>query len=141
MTNSASAFDAFTLFDGDGDGLVSADDIVRAVSNAGLEITAEDAAAFVGAADSDGDNRISRAEFDAARAQEVSEGTDEYTQAFHAFDLDGSGYLSLDEMEKLAAQFGYPPDSAAELMTAADRDGDGKLSLAEFTALMGTLNS
>ncbi|MFI6048394.1 EF-hand domain-containing protein [Nocardia sp. NPDC051321] len=141
MATPARSFDAFTLFDGDGDGLVSAGDIVRAVSSAGLEITTEDAAAFVVAADSDGDHRISRAEFDAARAQKVSDGADEYTHAFHAFDLDGSGYLSLDEMEKLAAQCGYPPDSAAELMTAADRDGDGKLSLAEFTALMKTLNS
>ncbi|WP_181690270.1 EF-hand domain-containing protein [Streptomyces sp. NBRC 110611] len=114
---------------------------MRAVRETCLQITGEDAAAFVAAADTDGDQLISQVEFDAVRTQEVPQDADEYADAFAAFDVDESGFLSLDEMERFAALCGCPEDSAAELMAEADNDGDRKLSRTEFTALMKALNN
>ncbi|MBF6174418.1 EF-hand domain-containing protein [Nocardia blacklockiae] len=139
MTSTASAFDAFSIFDTDGDGLVSAGDIARTVRAAGLSISDADAAAFVGAADTDNDALISEAEFDAVRARGVSVASTPVEETFRAFDRDGSGFVSRDEMRNLAIHFGYPADDAAELMAAADADGDGKLSPAEFAELMKAL--
>jgi calmodulin len=126
-----SAFGAFSLFDQDGDGLVSAEDISATIRGLGLEITDQDAAAFVADADANGDGMISEAEFDAVRSQEqVPDGV---TPAEDAFDKDGSGYISLAELETFAEYMGC---DATEIMTDADTDGDGQLSLAEFTALI-----
>ena len=54
---------------------------------------------------------------------------EEYPMTFEALDRDGSGYLSADEVE-------VRPDLAAK-MQGGDRDGDGQLNSAEFSALEG----
>ena len=132
-----SAFDAFSLFDQDGDGLVSADDISQTIRGLGLEITDEDAAAFVADADTNGDGMISEAEFDAVRSQEqVPDGLSPAEDAFAAFDTNADGYVSLAELETFAEYMGYDASDATAIMTDADTDGDGQLSLAEFTALI-----
>ncbi|CAL9499097.1 hypothetical protein SUDANB121_03415 [Nocardiopsis dassonvillei] len=53
----------FALVDSDGDGRISADELVALMRNLGDECTAEQAADTVRAMDSDGDSRISLEEF------------------------------------------------------------------------------
>lgn len=130
-------FDSFALFDDDGDGLISAADITRVVRDSGLEITDTDAVAIVAAADADGDGLISRAEFDAVRSLEpVPDGVSPAEDAFAAFDSNGDGFISLAELEAFAEYLGYTADEATAMMTAADADNDGQLSLTEFVALL-----
>src|SRR5579859_4217527 len=89
---------AFSLFDDDGDGLISASDITRTVRGLGLQMTDEDAAAFVTDADADGTGLISEAEFDAVRSQEqLPDGVTTAEDAFAAFDTSGDGSISLTE--------------------------------------------
>lgn len=62
----------FALVDGDGDGLVSAQELATLMRNLGDETTDEQAAGVVRAMDSDGDQRISLDEFARYMAQNKS---------------------------------------------------------------------
>lgn len=144
VNKEAAGFDesAFGLIDTDGDGLISAIDIVTAVHGMGLEIREEDAAAIVAAADTDGDGLISESEFveefDAVRAREgLPQGVASVEDAFAAFDADGDGFISVGELEKAAEFIGLDPADASALIESFDSDGDGKLSFEEFSALFG----
>ncbi|WP_433567384.1 EF-hand domain-containing protein [Nocardia sp. CA-151230] len=127
---------AFGLFDTDGDGLISATDITTAVRGMGLEISDEDAVAFVAAADADGNGLISESEFDAVRVREVlPEGVDLVEDAFAAFDSDGDGFISVSELEAAAVFAGFDSADASALIESIDSDRDAKLTLEEFSAL------
>ncbi|GHD25259.1 EF-hand domain-containing protein [Nocardiopsis kunsanensis] len=59
----------FSLVDTDGDGLISAEEFLSLMSNLGEETTREQAVAAVREMDSDGDDRVSLAEFSAYMAR------------------------------------------------------------------------
>lgn len=62
----------------------------------------------------------------------------EYQATFELVDLDGDGYISVEELQSLMKALGQEITHAraVEVMVAADRSRDGKLSLAEFSAFM-----
>lgn len=133
--------DTFTLWDQDGDGQVSVDDIVAGMRSAGIDVERAAIERLVAAADTDGDFLVSRAEFDAA----VVEGRIEVTDAeaaFRVFDVNGDGRISVTELESLIRHVGAGriDEPAADLLTAADQDGDGYLSLPEFRVLLDFLS-
>ena len=59
----------------------------------------------------------------------LAEEEQEYPMTFETLDADGSGYISAREAKAR-------PDLAAK-MEAGDKDGDGQLNSAEFSALEG----
>ncbi|GAB4583075.1 EF-hand domain-containing protein [Nocardia sp. IFM 10818] len=136
---SEQAADTFDLWDQDGDGLISADDILAGITALGLEIDIDDVHRLVAAADTNGDFLISRAEFDAARLGRDPEISDAEA-AFDTFDANRNNLIEVDELESLLRTCpGLSEESAESLLAAADHDGDGHLSRAEFTALLAKL--
>ncbi len=106
--------------------------------------------------DSDGDGRVSRAEFDAAKAaREQARGEARAARGgamvrhmafdFDAIDADRDGYIVRSEVmahrdrmrEQMRAEHGK---RFAEAFAAADLDGDGRLSRAEVDAKMPHLS-
>ncbi|CNF65596.1 EF hand [Mycobacterium tuberculosis] len=65
-------------------------------------------------------------------------GVDDYRATFELVDVDGDGFISTAELKNLMSKLGRDITStrAVEVVVAADANGDGKISLAEFTALM-----
>jgi Ca2+-binding EF-hand superfamily protein len=63
MTDTEKYAATFELVDGDGDGLVSVDELHRLMQVLGQEVTEEKAAAILGELDTDGDGRVSLDEF------------------------------------------------------------------------------
>ncbi|WP_242910429.1 EF-hand domain-containing protein [Actinomadura terrae] len=63
---------------------------------------------------------------------------DEYRATFELVDVDGDGYISTAELKNLmrALGEGITETRAVEVVVAADRNHDGKISLEEFAALM-----
>jgi Ca2+-binding EF-hand superfamily protein len=55
----------FKMFDLDGDGLITAEELVSVLAELGEEVTADEAAARIERGDADGDGRIDLAEFQA----------------------------------------------------------------------------
>ncbi|MFD4429366.1 EF-hand domain-containing protein [Nocardia sp. NPDC058497] len=95
---SSEQVDTFALWDRDGDGLVSVDDIAAGIRSAGVDVDHAAIERLVAAADTNGDFLVSRAEFDAA----VVEGRIEVTDAdaaFRVFDVNGDGRNSVTEQD------------------------------------------
>lgn len=136
---------AFDLFDTDGDGYLTADEVGRALRDLGQDPSEEDVRKIIAAVDADGDRRVDYAEFvRMIDGLSPSGGTglteaEELRAAFAAMDADGDGFLSRDEL--LAAitdtEAGLSPQDVDHIFAAADTDGDGRISFEEFAAAMG----
>lgn len=63
---------------------------------------------------------------------------EQYRATFELVDVDGDGYLSAAEFRNLMRALGQEISHArsVEIVVAADHNGDGKISLAEFAAFM-----
>ncbi len=64
--------------------------------------------------------------------------TNEYKATFDMIDADGDGYIDVDELRNLMRALGQEGGTSrvVEVMVSADLSHDGKINLAEFTALM-----
>jgi Ca2+-binding EF-hand superfamily protein len=74
------------------------------------------------AADANGDGIITREEFLAARER-----------AFVRLDRNGDGYIDKDDLPSRLVGRGNAQQRLTQLVTQLDKDGDGRLSKAEFT--------
>jgi hypothetical protein len=84
-------------------------------------------------ADTDGDGRVSRAEFEAA-------GDKRANAWFDKLDLNKDGYITPDEMKQAReTRIGNIQAKMDERFKAADSNGDGQLSLEEVQAKMPRL--
>ena len=62
----------------------------------------------------------------------ISQTKAKMSDCFHLFDKDGSGDLSELELENALTEMGFAQSEISEMMNAADEDGNGILSFAEF---------
>merc|ERR1712073_277847 len=117
--------EAFKLFDADGDGMISADELKALSSKAGGE-----AQALVKAADKDGNQGIDFGEF--AQLWQALHGEDEgkIRAEFGKLDTDNSGYITKDEMVAvISSEFqGDKMEEAKKAIDKLDVDKDGKVS-------------
>ncbi|NRQ38973.1 EF-hand domain-containing protein [Nonomuraea sp. NN258] len=70
----------------------------------------------------------------------MSNADDAAKAEFDRFDTDGDGLLTADEIRRANEALGVQGASEAEVeafIQSADRDGDGRIALAEFAALVG----
>merc|ERR1711920_943587 len=108
------------------------------VEKAGMQMT-PDLDALIKDMDTDGSDRIDYTEW-IASAIDIKEATreDSITAAFCTFDKNGDGYIDKSELKELMQADGVSAavDTAAEIMQQVDKDGDGRISLEEFTAMM-----
>merc|ERR1712002_944430 len=89
--------EAFKLFDIDGDGVITIDELKSLVGKVGGEMSEADATALIKAADKDGNMGIDFSEF--AKLWEALHGEAEAIRSeFAKLDVDKSGYITKDEM-------------------------------------------
>lgn len=67
---------------------------------------------------------------------------EEIRKAFQLFDDDGSNFISLKNLRRVAKELGetMTDDELQEMIDEADRDGDGQISEEEFIRIMKKTN-
>ncbi len=84
----------------------------------------------------DGDDDGEEEEEDDEEEEEEEEETeDDVRSAFKAYDIDGDGYITKEEMVQVITRMGSvanKEEEASKCIKEMDLDGDGKVSFAEF---------
>merc|ERR1711977_391322 len=136
--NEAELREAFKLFDADGDGMISADELKTLISKVGGEMADAEAKALIHAADKDGNQGIDFGEF--AQLWQALHGDDEgkIRAEFAKMDTDSSGYITRDEMVAvISSEFqGDKMEEAKKAIDKLDVDKDGRVSYPEFILVM-----
>jgi calmodulin len=141
---------AFSVFDKDGDGFISAKELKQAMDSLGEALTEEDERMMKGA-DTDGDGLINFQEFSKTMKDNSDDADDdsnsdsdwsdgEIKDAFSVFDKDGDGFISATELEQAAESLGkkLTKEDMKEMkaeMKGADTDGDGLVNFQEFSKM------
>jgi len=128
--------EAFALFDKDGDGSISVDELGIVMRSLGRDMTREELLSVIAEVDEDGSGEIEFPEFIrliAAKMKNV-DSVEEMREAFLVFDQDKSGSVSASELKHVMNNLGeqVTDQEVEDMIIAADADGDGQLSFDDF---------
>ncbi|KAL6657202.1 hypothetical protein ACP70R_004982 [Stipagrostis hirtigluma subsp. patula] len=153
----------FDLFDRNGDGEITVDELAQALDALGLDADRGGLAATVGAYVPEGAAGLrfenfeslhralgdaffgSLADHDDKAATEdgggkKAEDEEEMKEAFKVFDVDGDGFISAAELQSVLKKLGLPEASSManvrEMICNVDRDSDGRVDFSEFKVMM-----
>merc|ERR1712216_41677 len=135
----------FKLFDKTRSGTIPVGDMMTVLRGTGNNLSEEDFNALMAEADKDSTGSINFEQYLDIQGMlrkhaehEVEETQQVIWAAFQACDLDGSGYITKEELGQALADGGDATDenSLNEMMKEADTDGDGKVNYVEFTRMM-----
>ena len=139
----------FNLFDKDGDGTISAEELeqkLKAVYGKKYRFDRKEIDAMIKAVDGDGNGTNDFEEFmtmmglgDGKRSKRAArDGRSELKEAFDVFDTDGDGSISKVEVARVMHAVGIKIDEATlELMVkSVDIDGNGEIDFEELCQLM-----
>jgi calcium-binding protein CML len=144
----------FDLFDRNGDGEITVEELAQALDALGLDADRAGLAATVGAYVPEGAAGLRFEDFDALHRalgdaffggsslasddEEDNEG--EMREAFKVFDVDGDGFISAAELQEVLKKLGMPEASSManvrEMICNVDRDSDGRVDFGEFKTMM-----
>ncbi len=132
--------EAFELFDTNGDGTISREELKEALRLFGQKPTDNQVEDMIKEVDKDGSGSIEFPEFSVLMGKHVKEKDTEVElkAAFNYFDLDGNGFISPLELKQVLAKFGadYTDDEVEDIIREGDQDGDGRISYQEFLDIM-----
>merc|ERR1712228_470439 len=130
--------DAFKLFDMDGDGLITTEELIKLIEKVGGNMTEGEAKALIKQADKDANEGIDFSEFEKLWAAIKGGGEDEaeIRKEFKALDTDNSGFITKEEMLAVISDCehftGDKMEEAKKCVSELDVDDDGKVSYPEF---------
>ena len=121
--------EAFSLFDKDGDGTITTNELGTVMRNLGQSPTEEELRDMLNEVDIDGNGIIDFNEFVSMMAKKLKE-TDteeELKEAFKVFDKNGDGFISAKELGVLMRAMGRNPteDEIMQIMNEIDVDHNG----------------
>lgn len=131
--------DIFRMFDDNGDGLISKNELKIGLCKVMTDIEAETQAnQIMSIVDADGNGYIECEEFIRASIDKRKILTNENLQlVFSIFDLDKNGFITPDEIKAILDQEGYFDDKVwTKLIKEIDINGDGEISFIEFKKMM-----
>ncbi|KAI6218200.1 Calmodulin [Aphelenchoides fujianensis] len=132
--------EAFELFDKDGDGRVTAQELGIVMQSLGHTPTQQELLDMVNEIDEDGNGTIELVEFARMMNKKVKESDveRELREAFQVFDRDQDGYISASELRFVMRNLGenLSDEECNEMIKEADRDKDGRVDFAEFVSMM-----
>ncbi|XP_012520381.1 PREDICTED: calmodulin-like protein 5 [Propithecus coquereli] len=133
--------EVFKRVDKDRDGKIDAKELGEAIQAMGKKLSEEEVKKIIEKLDSNHDGTISFPEFLAELGKKVQgSGSEQDLRAtFRAFDLDGDGHISVDELRQAIAQLGVQlsQEELDALVREADTNQDGQVDFEEFARVLG----
>lgn len=140
----------FELFDKDGDGRITREELAESLRKLGMGVPGDDElASMMARVDANGDGCVDAEEFGelyrgimdgAAEEEEEEDDDDDMREAFRVFDANGDGYITADELGAVLSSLGLRQGRTAEecrrMIGRVDRDGDGRVDFREFRQMM-----
>ncbi|KQK02910.1 hypothetical protein BRADI_2g04390v3 [Brachypodium distachyon] len=148
----------FDMFDRNGDGEITVDELAQALDALGLEADRAGLAATVGAHVPEGASGLRFEDFEGLHralgdalfgaladdgedgGEGGADGEEEMREAFKVFDVDGDGFISAVELQEVLKKLGMPEASSMatvrEMICNVDRDSDGRVDFGEFKIMM-----
>ncbi|KAL5231661.1 hypothetical protein ABZP36_030437 [Zizania latifolia] len=144
----------FDLFDRNGDGEITVDELAQALDALGLVADRDGLAATVASYVPEGAAGLRFEDFDALHralgdalfgslddaAAAGHDDEEEMREAFKVFDVDGDGFISADELQEVLKKLGLPEAGSLatvrEMICNVDRNSDGRVDFGEFKSMM-----
>merc|ERR1711935_1263538 len=132
--------EAFDLFDNDGSGAISVNELTGAMKSLGFDVKHAVVYNMVGDLDADGSGEIEFGEFLEVMTAKLSDKNtkEEIDRVFKLFDKDGNGTLEADDLGRVCKELGedMTEEDIREVITRMDVDGDGAVGLDDFYAVI-----
>ncbi|KAK4252991.1 hypothetical protein QN277_010835 [Acacia crassicarpa] len=126
----------FKMIDTDSSGTITFEELKEGLKKVGSDLMESEIKSLMDAADIDQSGSIDYGEFLAATLHmNKMEREENLVTAFSYFDKDGSGYITIDELEQACKEFGLG-DVNPDVMSEIDLDNDGRIDYGEFVAMM-----
>ncbi|BHF84128.1 hypothetical protein SprV_0902727800 [Sparganum proliferum] len=131
----------FNCFDADGNGSISKEEFTKILDLSCQNYSPVQMKLIMSKVDINGDGQIGFDEFvEAFSSEHLTSPPDASTlrQTFDVFDRDHDGFITaaelLEVLQKMNFQITYA--EAAEMLSEADKDGDGRVTFDEFSTIM-----
>ncbi|XP_057425494.1 calcium-dependent protein kinase 11-like [Lotus japonicus] len=127
----------FKMIDADNSGTITFEELKNGLESVGSNLMESEIKSLMEAADIDNSGTIDYGEFLAATMHlNKMEREENLIAAFAYFDKDGSGYITIDELQQASKDFGLGEVHLDEMIKEIDQDNDGRIDYGEFVAMM-----
>jgi len=136
--------EAFDLFDTDGSGNIDVKELTVAMKALGCEPKPGEIEKMIADVDDDGGGEIGFDEFLKMMTHKIlnKDPKEDMLKAFRLFDDDSTGFVTFKNLKRVAKETNQTLDDTEleEMLTDADKDGDGQLNEEEWLIMMKKLN-
>ncbi|VVB07099.1 unnamed protein product [Arabis nemorensis] len=135
----------FQMFDKDGDGRITKNELNESLKNLGIIIPENELTQMIEKIDVNGDGYVDIEEFGELYKTIMVEDEDEIgeedmKEAFNVFDRNGDGFITVDELKAVLSSLGLKQGKTLEecrkMIMQVDVDGDGRVNYQEFSQMM-----
>ncbi|KAK7103641.1 calmodulin-like [Littorina saxatilis] len=130
----------FKVFDKDGSGSISAEELEAVLKAQGVQLSADQAKDLIKKYDKNGDGDVDFDEFTQLITESEVARAARFAMVFKTLDTDGDGNVSAAELRAALQNRGQDitSDQIQAMLNTADTDGNGQLSFEEFLKFVTT---
>ncbi|GKT35579.1 centrin-1 [Aduncisulcus paluster] len=132
--------EAFDIFDTEGNGTIDTKELRVAIRALGFEPSRDELKRMVAETDREGTGTIDFNGFLEVMTVKMADrdSNEEIMKAFRLLDSDDTGYITFDNLKRVAKELGegITDDELREMIDEADRSGTGQISQEDFLRIM-----